>query len=133
MPFSLFLLPSLPLSISDLSHIYAHAHMCVCICVVVASAPLPSARCLYVQLIDRLYTLVDIRVFAPVCRQALELLFLLCNFNGFSLVVAAAELTAKSLGSQSYSNLVALLSAGVCVCVCACTCLLFMSIFNLYA
>ncbi|KAH3764628.1 actin binding protein [Pelomyxa schiedti] len=62
--------------------------------------------------VEMLFTLVDSQTMAPVCRQATELLLVLCSFDGFSLVHKAAKETAKKRGKDKYSNLIALLASG---------------------
>eukprot|EP01105_Mastigella_eilhardi_P019924 TRINITY_DN4711_c0_g1_i1.p1 TRINITY_DN4711_c0_g1~~TRINITY_DN4711_c0_g1_i1.p1 ORF type:complete len:1114 (-),score=336.68 TRINITY_DN4711_c0_g1_i1:49-3315(-) len=62
--------------------------------------------------IEVLMNLVDHRTVAPVCRQAIELLFVICNFDGFALIHKAAKSTAKAKGKEPYSDVVAALSSG---------------------
>ncbi|EGC30227.1 hypothetical protein DICPUDRAFT_50865 [Dictyostelium purpureum] len=65
------------------------------------------------HLIDRLYALVCTSGILPsVCRQALELLFCVCNFDGFNLVHRASKNYALETGTPPYSILIALLASG---------------------
>ena len=64
------------------------------------------------ELIDKLFYLVDEKVVATVTRQALELLFVLCNFDGWALVHKAAKFTARIRGQEPYKNVLKLLDSG---------------------
>eukprot|EP01132_Coremiostelium_polycephalum_P003261 gene3261-4084_t len=64
------------------------------------------------QLIDKLYSLVSSTVLVSVCRQAIELLFVVCNFDGFHLVHRAAKNYSLESNTTPYSNLISLLSSG---------------------
>ncbi|GAM17940.1 hypothetical protein SAMD00019534_011150 [Acytostelium subglobosum LB1] len=64
------------------------------------------------QLIDRLYSLLTSTVLASVCRQAIELLFVVCNFDGFSLVHRAAKNYSVETSTTPYSNLITMLQSG---------------------
>ncbi|EGG17364.1 actin binding protein [Cavenderia fasciculata] len=64
------------------------------------------------QLIDRLYSLTASTVLASVCRQSLELLFVVCNFDGYSLVHRAAKNAAVADQSLPYQSLISLLTSG---------------------
>eukprot|EP00211_Chloroparvula_japonica_P001162 CAMPEP_0119127654 /NCGR_PEP_ID=MMETSP1310-20130426/6119_1 /TAXON_ID=464262 /ORGANISM="Genus nov. species nov., Strain RCC2339" /LENGTH=559 /DNA_ID=CAMNT_0007117931 /DNA_START=52 /DNA_END=1728 /DNA_ORIENTATION=- len=64
------------------------------------------------DLVDRLFFLVAPGVLGNVCRQAIELLFVLCNYGGFQLVHKAAKFTAGMLEIEPYSNVIALLNGG---------------------
>ncbi|KAM9975785.1 hypothetical protein ACTFIW_013175 [Dictyostelium discoideum] len=65
------------------------------------------------QLIDKLYSLVcSVGVLPSVCRQAIELLFCVCNFDGFQLVHRSAKNHAQETSTPAYSNLITLLSSG---------------------
>eukprot|EP01133_Synstelium_polycarpum_P004084 gene4084-4759_t len=64
------------------------------------------------HLIDRLYSLVSSTVLASVCRQSIELLFVICNFDGFSKVHRAAKNFSLENNAPAYSNLISLLSSG---------------------
>jgi hypothetical protein len=61
----------------------------------------------------QLFYLVDERVLSSVSRQAIELLFVLCNWEGgFSIVHKAAKFTARMRGIPPYANLVRLIDGG---------------------
>ncbi|KYQ91493.1 actin binding protein [Tieghemostelium lacteum] len=65
------------------------------------------------QLIDKLYSLVSGSTVLPsVQRQAIELLFVVCNFDGFQLVHRAAKNYAIETTTLAYSNIVNLLASG---------------------
>ncbi|KAF2077052.1 hypothetical protein CYY_001619 [Polysphondylium violaceum] len=65
------------------------------------------------ELIDKLYGLVCVTGVLPsVCRQAIELLFVVCNFDGFHLVHRAAKNQATESGNPAYTNLISLLASG---------------------
>ena len=51
-------------------------------------------------------------VVATVSRQAVELLFVLCNYGGWALVHKAAKFTARVKGIDPYSNVIAMLDCG---------------------
>jgi hypothetical protein len=62
--------------------------------------------------IEMLFSLVNPQTVAQVCRQAIELLFVLCNFDGFALVHRAAKNNARVKGKEAYSDVIALLGSG---------------------
>eukprot|EP00727_Mastigamoeba_balamuthi_P010431 m51a1_g601 hypothetical protein (1062) ;mRNA; r:75000-78578 len=62
--------------------------------------------------VERLMALVDPSTLASVCRQAMELLFVICNFDGFTLVHKAAKNTARAKGKEPYDAVVQLLGSG---------------------
>ncbi|EFA85496.1 actin binding protein [Heterostelium album PN500] len=64
------------------------------------------------QIIDKLYSLVSPSVITGVCRQSIELLFVVCNFDGFSLVHRAAKNHALETNLPAYTTLVNLLASG---------------------
>ena len=61
--------------------------------------------------IERLYSLVSIDQLPQICRQALELLFVICNFDGFQVVHKAAKNNAKAKGKNAYSNVIELIDS----------------------
>ena len=64
------------------------------------------------DLVDKLFFLVAPGVVGNVCRQAIELLFVLCNYGGFQLVHKAAKFTSRMQESEPYSNIIHLLDGG---------------------
>ena len=60
------------------------------------------------ELVDMLFDLVGAKA-VTVSRQAVELLFVLCNYNGWELVNNAAQTVAKREGREPYQEIVAML------------------------
>ena len=64
------------------------------------------------DLVDKLFFLVAPGVIGNICRQAIELLFVLCNYGGFRLVHKAAKFSARMMDIEPYANVIALLDGG---------------------
>jgi hypothetical protein len=60
------------------------------------------------ELVDKLFALVRSNTLT-VSRQAVELLFVLCNYNGWKLVHKSAKTIAKDNGDKPYAEVVKLL------------------------
>ena len=60
------------------------------------------------ELVDMLFGLVSATA-VTVSRQAVELLFVLCNYNGWELVNNAAKTVADQNGTEPYREIVAML------------------------
>lgn len=61
--------------------------------------------------IERLYSLAAVDQLPQITRQSLELLFVICNFDGFEVVHKAAKNNAKAKGKEPYGNVIELLSS----------------------
>ena len=66
----------------------------------------------HADFIEMLFSLVTPSVLAQVCRQAMELLFAVCNFDGFELVHTGAKNSARARGQKVYASVVELLASG---------------------
>ena len=64
------------------------------------------------DLVDKLFFLVAPGVIGNICRQAIELLFVLCNYGGFRLVHKAAKFSARMMDIEPYANVISLLDGG---------------------
>lgn len=60
------------------------------------------------DLVNTLFGLVSAKA-VTVSRQAVELLFVLCNYNGWDLVNNAAQSSAEKQGKEPYHEIIAML------------------------
>ena len=60
------------------------------------------------DLVELLYGLVSAKA-VTVSRQAVELLFVLCNYNGWELVNNAANNAAQQQGKEPYNEIISML------------------------
>lgn len=64
------------------------------------------------ELIDKLFYLLDENHVVATSRQAIELLFVLCNYEGWSLVHKAAKFTARLKDDAPYRSVLRMFSSG---------------------